>query len=136
MFSEDGNLVRINFSGCTVRSGNLTFFHLAVIADEDLCYIALDGTGFGDGFGADDAHVGIQHGLIVAGILKGQDVFTVGDGDSVVADGDDRLVGKQLHAAIPVLVLDGDGRNGTVLGIDEQSFAHAQLTAFCDADDR
>ena len=53
-----------------------------------------------------------------------------------MADSDDRGVGEQLHAAVPVLVLDGDGRDNAVFGVDEERFAHAELAPFRDADDR
>ncbi len=124
----------MDFSNDAIWCRNIALLDFAVFTDVYFINNTLNGTGLGDCLGADDAHICIHHSLEVSGIFKGQDVFTVGDGYSVMADGDYGIIGKELYSTIPVFILNGKSCNLAVSGINEQSFAHAQLTALGNAD--
>ena len=94
----------------------------------------MDRTCLRDRLRADDAHVLVEQVLEVDGVLKRQDVLAVCDRDGVGANGDDAFKWDELDAAIPVVILDRDGGDGAVLGVDEQGLAHAELAALGDAD--
>ena len=136
LLTEDVDLVSRGFAGRAVRCRDLAFLDGAVIADEELRNLALDGTGFRDGFRADDADVVHEHLLVVAGIIQRLDLLAVRDRDGVLADGDDIFIRDQLDAAVPVLILDGDSGDFALLRIDDERLAHAEFAAFGDADDR
>ena len=135
LLAENVNLVGRNLGHVAVRIDDFDLFHDAVFGDENLADLAVDRAGFRDGFRPDNTDICIQHRFEVAGFIQRQDVFAAGDGDGVAANGDDRRVGEQLYAAIPVLVLDGDSRHGARIRVDDQRLADAQLEPLGDADD-
>ena len=96
----------------------------------------MDGAGLGDCLGSDDPDVLIQQVLEIPCIIQLQDGFAVGDRDSIIADGNDGFIRNELYTAIPVFIFDGNGGDDALLGIHQQGLAHAELTAFRDADDR
>ena len=134
LFSEDGNLVGHDFKIAAVGAGDLDLFHDAVVVDVDFRDFAVDGAGLGDGFRAENADVCVEHGLKIAGLFKRQDALAAGDGEGVAANGDDGSIGKQLYAAVPVLVLDGDSRHRAPSRVNDERLADAQLAPLGDAD--
>ena len=113
---------------------DFAFLNLAVIANVDFNYLALNGTGLGDGLGANNLDVGIHHSLIVTSILQSKDVFAVGNCYGILADSNYRGIWQQLNASVPILILNGNSSNTAVWSIYEQRFAHTKLPAFSNTD--
>ena len=134
LLPENGNLICHNLGFGAVQRDDLDFLHQAFPTDENFRDLAVDGAGLGNRLRADNADIRVKHGLEIAGFLKRQDTFAARNGNGVFADGNHGGIGQQLHASIPVLILDGNRRHRALSRVNHKRLADAQLTSFGDAD--
>ncbi len=135
MLAENRNLVGGNFDDGAVGRGDFALFDAPVVADVNLRDRALNDAVLRDRLGANHANVLVKQVLVIAGVLKLENVLAVRDGDGVGANRDDGLVRDQFDAAIPIIVFDGNCGDQPVFGIDEQGLAEPELASLGDADD-